>query len=414
MPGRTIVRRTLGPVLLFLALSLGSAAGATDLDVDQAIRIALERNADLRIAASDVDSAKARMAGASLLFQGNPEIGAFGGQRSGGAEKSTDYGLSIAQPLDIPGSRGARIEAADAGLKSAEARLQVRRGAVVAAVRQAFARVLAAQARAKLADEALTLANEALVAANERQNAGEASLIEVNTARVELGRSKRESLASAQRLLASLGELRLVLGFEPREALSLRGTLEQAWRAAPHLSDLTTAARERRADLVAARAELAEAEAEHRLALGEAFPRPSVGLSYEREEGADVLLGTFSIDAPVFNRNQAGRGAAQARLSRARDALKALERTLEAEVEIAFTRREAAQAAVETFSGDAAKAIEGNLELAIEGYRAGNLDFVQLLLIRRGTLDARREYIDALEELNVAEADLDRVLGTTP
>jgi cobalt-zinc-cadmium efflux system outer membrane protein len=55
--------------------------------------------------------------------------------------------------------------------------------------------------------------------------------------------------------------------------------------------------------------------------------------------------------------------------------------------------------------------MEENLELGTESYRAGKIDFLQLLLVRRQTLEARHEYLDVLEELNAAQAQLDRALG---
>ena len=49
-----------------------------------------------------------------------------------------------------------------------------------------------------------------------------------------------------------------------------------------------------------------------------------------------------------------------------------------------------------------AQAIQENLDLALESYRAGKIDFLQLLLVRRQTLDAQGEHIDVLAELNAA------------
>jgi cobalt-zinc-cadmium efflux system outer membrane protein len=60
------------------------------------------------------------------------------------------------------------------------------------------------------------------------------------------------------------------------------------------------------------------------------------------------------------------------------------------------------------------EALDENVALVNKGYEAGKIDFLQLILIRRETLEARRDYIEALEELNTAEAELDRVVGVVP
>ena len=52
------------------------------------------------------------------------------------------------------------------------------------------------------------------------------------------------------------------------------------------------------------------------------------------------------------------------------------------------------------------------MELGTESYRAGKIDFLQLLLIRRQTLEARNEHINVLEELTAAQAQLDRSTGS--
>ena len=44
----------------------------------------------------------------------------------------------------------------------------------------------------------------------------------------------------------------------------------------------------------------------------------------------------------------------------------------------------------------------------------GKLDFLELMIVRRETVAARRGYIEALETLTAAEAELDRALGRMP
>ena len=135
-------------------------------------------------------------------------------------------------------------------------------------------------------------------------------------------------------------------------------------------------------------------------------------MSYGGEERAQIFLGTLGVELPVFNRNQAERGVARARAAQSRIELESLERRVAQEVELALARRRAAQAAVEAVSGEVLRAADANLELAREGFRDGQLDFLQLLLIRRETLDTRRGRIQVLEELNRADAQLDQVLGS--
>ncbi|MFP2911145.1 TolC family protein [Pyxidicoccus sp. 3LFB2] len=114
---------------------------------------------------------------------------------------------------------------------------------------------------------------------------------------------------------------------------------------------------------------------------------------------------------PLFNRNQAARGVSTAQALQAERALAASERFVRSEVELALARYRTARDAAEVFGGDVLVAVQENLKLINEAYRAGKVDFLELLIIRREALDASRGYIEALEELNAAEAQLKKVVG---
>jgi cobalt-zinc-cadmium efflux system outer membrane protein len=83
-------------------------------------------------------------------------------------------------------------------------------------------------------------------------------------------------------------------------------------------------------------------------------------------------------------------------------------------VKVALARYRNAERAAGAYAGEVLKAAQDNMELVTEAYRAGKVNFLELVLIQRQTLDARRGYIDALQELNSAEAQLKRVTGTIP
>jgi cobalt-zinc-cadmium efflux system outer membrane protein len=334
------------------------------------------------------------------------------GPRSRSTERTIDYEVSITQPIEIAGRRRARIDATAAAAKAAEARLAEWRGAVAADVREAFGRALAAEAHEQLATDAIQLATQALTAAEKRYQTGAASLIEVNTARIEVGRSQRARGAAKRMRAAALAELKLLLGMGPAAQISLEGQLQPSPQGhALDLRALTSLAAQNRADLLAARHELEAARAEQRLATREAVPTPRVGVSFSKEEDAQVVQGVLSMELPFFNRNQAARGVSSARVQQAELAIAALEQRVAQEVELSVDRVRTAREILDGFSGDVLKALDENIALVTRGYEVGELDFLELLLMRRDMLEARREYIEALAELNSAEAQLDRVLG---
>jgi len=408
---------SLGAVILYVAFSAVAARAADRVTLEAAVLHALESNPDIVQAEAEVRAARGRREGADLLLKDNPEIGAAIGPRSreDAAEEDLDWEVSATQSFEIAGQRSARIDVTSAAVAAAEARLVERRAVVAAQVRAAFGRVLGAAARAELADAALRLARQAVDAADERHRRGAASLIELNTARVEAGRSDRARLEAARRRAAALAELKLLMAVAPGDSLLLEGELESLSPARRlDVDELSTIAIRSRPALIAARQDLESARAEERLAAREAVPSPQIGARYQREEDAEIVQGTVSIDLPLFARNQAGKGVSRARTMQAESLVAALERQVAQEVALAVESVEVARETLEGFAGDVLKALDENVALVNKGYEAGKIDFLQLILIRRETLEARRDYIEALEELNTAEAELDRAVGMIP
>lgn len=395
------------------ALCAASAAYAEPLTIERAVELALERNADLAAARTEVSAARARLAGAELPLQHNPEVAGGAGPRRRGAERTTDIELAISQRVEIAGQRGARVDAATAERDGAEARLSSRRVAVAAEVRAAFARALAAERLVALAREDVSVTGDAVRAAEKRFEVGGTSQLEVNAARAEAGRAARAVAAALRRAAAARAELKLAAGLDPATSLELSGELPTTpAQRSLDVDALASRALATRADLAAARRELSAAEAETRVAAREAFPSPSVGARYAREERADIILGTLSFDLPLFNRNQAARGIAAARVTRAQSEVAATERRVRAEVQLAAERLQIAAEAAGALSGEALAGAEANLGLATRAYAAGKIGIAELLLIRRSAVEARRDHVEALEELAEAEAELARAVGT--
>lgn len=399
--------------LVFAGVTLfsGQALAEEGYTIEKAVQVALERNPELASLKAEVQAADARVQGASLLVQANPELGTSVGRRNTSAGGLVEYDVELSQQVEIFGQRAARIDMATAGHRNAEARLKARRTELAAEVRQVFVRALAADQLVILTQESLTLAQQTVKAAEKKLEAGDGSRIELNTARVEVGRSTRDLKLAGQARMAAIAQLRILLAIDATKDVKLAGDLKAAQVRPLAIEELLARGMQARADLTAAQRALDGANAERRFADRDWLPRPRVGLRYEREEGEQVVLGTLSFDLPVFNRNQAGRGVATAQVTQTERSVEAVERRIRQEVLLAASRLKAAQEATEAFEGDVVHAMEENLSLATTAYQAGKIDLFELLLIRRNTLDARRGYIEALEEVRVAEAELGRALG---
>lgn len=398
--------------LVSVLLLAGYARAEETVTAETAVQLALERNPELASLEAEVQAAEARYRGASRLLQANPEVGGAVGAASAQPSGQLEAEAEVSQQLEVFGQRSARMDVARASHAGAEARLRARRVELAVEVRQAFARALAADQLKGVAQENLDLARQTSKAAEKRLEVGDGSRIELNTARVEVGRAVRDLKLAGQSRAAAVGELKILLALEPTEELRLEGGLKgRDSHAVPEVDVLIQRAMRERAGLVAARKAVEEANAEQDFAGRDWLPHPRVGARYERNEGANVVLGTLAFDLPVFNQNQAGRGVAHAGVTQAERALEATERRIRQEVLLAASRLKAAQEAAQAFEGDVVLAMQENLSLVTVAYQAGKIDVFELLLIRRATLEAKRGYIEALEDVRAAEAELARAIG---
>ncbi|HTU56884.1 MAG TPA: TolC family protein, partial [Polyangiales bacterium] len=392
---------SLGAGLLFLTLTHNAAAQGRTLSLKEAVQLAQQQNFELRSTAKEVDVAKSRVAGASVLLKDNPVLAISVGPRTNVSGRSLDYGAQLTQQIEIAGQRGARIDAAESSLRASNAQLAATRAVITARVRTQFGRTLAMAERVRLAEEALVIVREGKTAAEERLRAGAATQLELNTADVEQGRALRLRSEAQGAYAEALAELQFLVGLDPSQPVTPVGELKTGTaEAAGAPTNLIQHAIAARPELQEAKAAADSAKAEEQLASREWVPSPRIGASVNREEESrtTIIQGILSIDVPVFNRNAGPRGITKARTQQALTRLSATEHRIKQDVVRALARLQAARAAVDGYTSSVVSAMQQNMELVVESYRAGKIDFLQLIVIRRQVVDARAEYIDVLEE----------------
>lgn len=405
----------MGLLALTAALAASVALASEPLTLSVASERALAQSPDVHAAEAEVRAATSRLEGASILLASNPELSGRVGPRDNAGLRTIDYEAALSQRVELGGQRGARVAAARAALEAAEARLSATRARVAAEVREALGRASAARLRAVIALESLRFAELAAKAAERRFQAGDIARIDVNSARVERGRAARGALEADRERLAAVGELELLLGYEPGTAPDVLLGLEESGPVVQgDLEDLVREALASRGDIAAARLDVTAAEEEASLATRSVVPSPAFGVSFAREDSAHIVLGTISIELPAFARNQGQRGATAARAQQARIALGALERRTEQEVRLAAERVRSARQLLDAFDPATAAALAEDLTLATRAYETGQIELLRYQQVRRDAVDARRDRIDVLEALNRAAAQLDRALGRGP
>ncbi len=381
-----------------------AAAEELVLDLDGALARARARSPD---AAMKLGEARGRRIGAGALLRENPTIDtAVGPRRSpspGGTGLDVEVGLE--QGFELGGGRGARIAAADAGIEQATAEAEDDTRRHLREVAIVFHRALHAEEMLRLAGSGERLAAEIASVAERRQRAGDVAVLDVNLARVALARARADLRTAEAQRGAVLGELRTLLGMRPEDRVSVRGELRARRSPTPGSED--------RADLRALAAGVRGAEAERRAAGALAWPEAALGVRYAREEGADIVLGTFSLTLPLFERGQGARAESAARARLLREQLDVRRRAVAVERQTAAEVHERRHAAIAELEG-ALPLLDENEMLARRSYETGQLGLVELLLIQREILDTRAHHLDRLLDAALAGVDLEASAGAMP
>ncbi len=403
------MHRIIGPVglVLLFCLPLAAQEGVT-LTLGDALERARQSAPSIVAARLRIGEARGRVVGAALPFSSNPEVGLEGGRRSGEAS-STDYGIEVGQDIDPPQRRRARIDAADAGVRQEEQRIAEVERAVLRQVATTFLRAAEARERAEAAASGKHLAEETLRIAERRYAAGDVAQLDVNLARTAVARADAEMRMGNVAISGHTTQLRVLLGIT--EPVTIGGSLRDAFTIADgNLGERAA----NRADVQLLDAEIAEAEAQQRLARTLRWPDFGVRGAYRNEEGDRILLGGIGITLPVFRRGQEETAVANARLARLRAERDSLLRTIETEIRGAAASQDALRAAAAEYERTVLPLVEENEKLALESYEAGQIGLGDLLLVRREALDARRAFIDQLIETRLAEVELHVSAGVWP
>ncbi len=400
------MNRIIGLAGLVLLAGLPALAQGTEqqqpvvLTLEGALERARQSAPAVVAARMRIDEARGRVAGASLPFASNPTVDVEAGRRSG-QTSSTDYGLEVGQDLELPQRRRARIDAARAGVTQEEQRAREAEREALRAVATTFLRAVEARERAEAAGSGKRLADEALRIAERRYAAGDVAQLDVNLARTAVARADAETRIANATRTGQVTQLQVLLGIG--EPVTAGGSLRDAWTLAT--TDLVARAAGR-PDVRVLEAEIAETEAELRLARTLRWPDFGVRASYANEERDRIVLGGIGLTLPVFHRGQEATAVASARLTRLRAQREALTRTIEAEVRGAMATHDALRAAASEYERTVLPLVEESEKLALESYEAGQIGLGDLLLVRREALEARRAFIDQLIETRLAEVEL--------
>lgn len=402
------VRARLACAALMLAFAYPAHAGPLNVDLRTAVARARERAPEAIAALARIGGARAQRVGAGVLFTQNMEVQVGGGARFG-EPRTLALQAQVTQPLE-PTRRGARIEVADAGIAHAQAESDAELRRLSYEVATIFLEARFADLEVELAQRNVEVATRAADAADRRRKAGDITDLDVNLAKIALGRS-RSALSAAQSERAdAIGRLGALIGAQPDDVITLSGEL----RPEPLTLDTLRGSLAARADVRALEAEASVARAEDSLA--NANGRPDVGLwfGYQLDETDTILLGGLTFTLPFWNRAQGDKAAARAKLRRAEMERVAVVSAASRRLVDAYEAYSRARESVEVFDRDVVPTLADSEKLLERSIETGQIAINDYLVARQEILNGRREHLERQLQLAKAAATARFVAGVAP
>lgn len=378
-------------------------AGTITLTRDSSVSIALAHGYRAALAGATARSASARVREASAF--GNPLLSATY------SKAVPQYHAVIDLPLDFVTMRGPRLAAARSASAAAQLRLAYERAAIRLDVDTSYTIAAASHARAALSLRNAVDAESLLVIAGVRRNAGDASDLDVDVARINAGRARNLALADSMTAVAALLALQQALGLSTAEpAIALADTLAVPGADSVGAAGVTL-------PVAAAQRDLQQAEQTLTLERRSIWSGLALQAGIENHDptGTETgILPTFglSVPLPLFNQRQGSIAVAAAERDRAKVELAVAQR--ESAALISRARRDLAAARARVARDRELVATADRVaRLSLRAYAEGSYPLTTVLEAERNARDSLVELIDDLVAANTAAAALRLYAGTT-
>jgi outer membrane protein, heavy metal efflux system len=320
--------------MIAACVALAIAAPAP-LHLADLLREARENNPELKAAQAHVRAAKESVSPAGALDDPTLMVQLWNTPVD---FSSIPVMVQLAQPIPLGGKRSARTDAARADAALAEAELAAKQREIETQVASAYFDLFLAERMQAVDDELESVLRVLLHSSETRVSTGKGEQLELLRAQASLVqlRSHRET-AVEQRKSAS-ARLAALLDRNPAAAMGTT-TAPNVLPSLPDLGALQRRASKDRPELAAARARIAGAEAQARLARAARIPDLHVFVAemhaFRNPVGvSDFLFAGFQINLPIFGGSKTGPqiSSAEAQVVSAQESERALRNRVAAEV----------------------------------------------------------------------------------
>jgi len=318
------------------------------------------------------------------------------------------------QTFPFPGKLALRGKVADEETRRAEAEYRAKQIEIASRVKAAYYELFLAHKAIEVKRQEIEILQNFAKIAEALYAVGQVSQQDVLKAQTVLAGLFRDLAPLEQRRASAEASLNTLLARPPDAPLGLPEPPPSP--VFPYtLEQLRTLALEKRPELQAAQAAIAQGEAALALAQRQFYPDITVGLEYiQVRDGTDKWEATVGINIPWLwsrPRYTAQAQEAESQIKAALAAQQAVRNRTLFEVEDLVAKLRSAERQAVLYATSILPLAVQTLDAAIPGYQTGKVDFLTLLENQRLLREVELAYHQALVAFEQRRADLERVVG---
>jgi outer membrane protein TolC len=409
-----------------------NAAAPVGLTLDGAIATSLERNPTVIALRAGEPVAQAAY-GVAEVYPWNPfvQVQVLPYARdTEGRELATNHYVWLMQTLEL--AHQGRYRRASAAAACNQVRWNIVQGELTNAAQteRLYFTALYQRDLRDLAQRTAALNADLLGVVERRFGAGIATVAEQTTARVTARQGRKQAALAETAYQAALLALRRQLNLPTAEPFALVGRLEEFdWlpiagideaqgQAIGAITISEQVAQEmalQRPDVMAAHAAVNVAQSNADLARANLVQNVGIGPFYERDESGTVFAGfRTQMTLPVWDSGRPLLRQREAETQQQIMTLSQLQARAQIEVETALDRYERARRLAGRERTDFSRTIPAELRRVQEQFAAGQADILNVFAAQNSLLQEYRSYLDLLNELAQAAADVTLAAGLAP
>ncbi|MFA6063330.1 MAG: TolC family protein [Gallionella sp.] len=386
------------------------SVNALPLTLPQALVLAEQYSPALKVAGAQAANADAALDTARAFPNPDVEFGT-GNSLLLPAQRGHNSAVTIAQPVEFPGLRNSRRQAAEAGVMSSVAQRDEARINLYAQVKQAFFEVLRRQDEAQQANENHVLLLQIRNRVKLRVEVGESPRYEQVKSDAEALTAENAARSAEIRVAQAKDRLRALLGAPLGDDFEITHSIKEVANI-PALAQLRSELLASQPVLKIADAETRRAEARLELERSLRIPQPTLKWSAERHPDVSLWRVSVAMPLPLWDQRKGQVGEAYANRERAVADQDRIRFALLGELDQAYGRYQIARHQMTVFETGLMREAEAALKVAEAAYRYGERGILDYLDAQRVFRSTRMDYLNARYELQFALIDIERLRAT--